>query len=161
MIGRLLFVLFLFLCGVGLFWSGMSDQALNDRLANEGAATNAEVTGRSTTKKRKGSRHYYVTVRFTDVTSSVNTTTADVPKEIYDKLAPGGTVGVRYLASDPNIVRVDGHTTSPWIKKAFGALLVLCAAAAFYFFVRRLFRPRIRDFIPPMAPPPGMPPPIP
>src|SRR5262245_19206795 len=102
------------------------------KLAAEGKAVTAEVTGKDIERGRRGRKTYYVAVRFKTEAGPAEEQRVKVSSSQYDAAKPGGSVPVHYLPSDPEVCQVGEKVETRWSTMLWG--LGAWAAGAFVAF---------------------------
>jgi Protein of unknown function (DUF3592) len=99
------------------------------KLAAEGKAVTAEVTGKDIERGRRGRKSYYLEVQFKTEAGATEAQSVKVSSSQYDGAKVGGNVPVHYLPSDPKICQVGEKVETKWSMMLWG--LGAWAASAF------------------------------
>src|SRR5262245_36864046 len=102
-----------FVLGTILLIAGWIDYRNSKKLAAEGKAVTAEVTGKEIQRGRKGRRSYYLEVQF-PTESGASAQRVQVSSSQYDAATQGGTVPVHYLPNNPKVCQVGNTVKTEW-----------------------------------------------
>jgi hypothetical protein len=99
------------------------------KLAAEGKAVTAEVTGKDIERGRRGRKSYYLEVQFKTEAGATEEQRVKVGSSQYNAAKAGGRVPVHYLPSKPGVCQVGEKVETRWSMMLWG--LGAWAASAF------------------------------
>jgi len=90
------------------------------KLAAEGKAVTADVTGKDIERGRRGRKTYYVEVQFKTEAGATEAQNVKVSSSQYDAAKVGGNVPVHYLPSDPKVCQIGEKVETKWSWMVYG-----------------------------------------
>jgi hypothetical protein len=115
-----------------LLFLGVKGYRSSKQLVNQGQSIDAQVADKDISYGRKNRKSYYVSVAFKTPAGQEVKERLSVDSSEYSAATVGGTIPVRYLASDPTVCQVGDQTRVPWVNLIAGVILAFSGGGSMF-----------------------------